>query len=349
MFEFVFPWAFLLLPLPFLVRWLTPAVTHARAALWLPQARFLRVQEQTKTHQRHWRWLLPTLIWLSILAAIAQPRWVGEPIALNPEAREIMIALDLSGSMEMDDMTYNGRRVTRLEAAHSILAEFIRRRQGDRIGLIVYADSAHVYVPITSDLETVAKLAEEARIGLAGQRTAMGDAIALSIRYFTERESTERVVLLLTDGMINTGKINAEQAIHLAKNHAIRIHTIGIGAEEIRIQGLFGDRVINPSADLDESFLATITTVTGGLYFRARTSEEMEDIYRVIDNIEPIAGAEHFSRPRTSLAHIPVLIALFLVLLKTSFYSANYWQNSIRTGRNTAIKKRDKRKQGAQR
>ena len=347
MFEFAFLWAFLLLPLPFLVRWLTPAVAHAKTALWLPQARFLRIQEHAQTRQTNWRWLLPTLVWLAIVAAMAQPRWVGEPIALNPEAREIMIALDLSGSMEIDDMTYNGRRVTRLEAAHSILAEFIRRRQGDRIGLIVYADSAFVYVPITSDLETVAQLAEEARIGLAGQRTALGDAIALSIRYFTERDSKERVVLMLTDGMINTGNINAEQALHLARNHDVKIHTIGVGSEEMRIQGLFGERVINPSADLDESFLATIATSTGGLYFRARTTEEMEDIYRVIDEIEPIVGAEHFFRPRTSLAHLPLLIALLLVLLKTGFSGVQYWQNRKKTSHNVAAPEHNQSKQGA--
>ncbi|MCH8492290.1 MAG: VWA domain-containing protein [Idiomarina sp.] len=349
MFEFAFLWAFLLLPLPFLVRWLTPPVAHAKAALWLPQTRFLRLQEQGESRQIRWHWLLPTLIWLAIVAAIAQPRWVDEPIALNPEAREIMIALDLSGSMEVDDMIYNGRRVTRLEAAHSILAEFIRRRQGDRIGLIVYADSAYVYVPITSDLATVAQLAEEARIGLAGQRTALGDAIALSIRYFTERESKERVVLMLTDGMINTGNINAEQAIHLARNHDVKIHTIGIGSDEMRIQGLFGERVINPSADLDESFLATIASSTGGLYFRARTTEEMEDIYRVIDEIEPIIGAEHFFRPRTSLAHIPLLIALFLVLLKTGFYGVRYWLNRNQTNHSVATNKQSHAKLGAKR
>ncbi|RUO38766.1 IMP dehydrogenase [Aliidiomarina shirensis] len=314
MFEFAWPWIFLLLPLPLLARWLLPAAKRANASLWLPQAQFLRPTDSSAIQAQHRLWLLPLLVWVSILAAAAQPRWLDEPIPVNPEAREIMIALDLSGSMEMDDMTYNGRRATRLEAAHKILADFIRRRQGDRIGLIVYADSAHVYVPISSDLETVAQLAEEARIGLAGERTALGDAIALSIRYFEERETSERVVLMITDGMINSGNITADQAIYLAQNHDVKIHTIGIGAEEVTVRGLFGERRINPSSDLDESFLATVAETTGGEYFRAKSESDMESIYAAIDSLEPIAADEQFFRPHTSLVHWPLAIGLLLFL-----------------------------------
>lgn len=328
MFEFAWPWAFALLPLPLLARWLLPAAKSASAALWLPQAEFLRPTDASGLQSQRRLWLLPLLIWLSILAAIAQPRWLSEPIPINPEAREIMIALDLSGSMEMDDMTYNGRRASRLEAAHKILADFIRRRQGDRIGLIVYADSAHVYVPISSDLETVAQLAEEARIGLAGERTALGDAIALSIRYFNDRETTERVVLMITDGMINSGEINAEQALHLARNHDVKIHTIGIGAEEMTVQGLFGERRINPSSDLDESFLATIAGSTGGEYFRAKSESDMESIYAAIDSLEPIAADEQFFRPHTSLAHWPLALglAIFIIYFIQLIFGQQIWQ-----------------------
>ncbi|EGN76340.1 Mg-chelatase subunit ChlD [Idiomarina sp. A28L] len=328
MFEFAWPWAFALLPLPLLARWLLPAAKSASAALWLPQARFLRPADTSGIQSQHRLWLLPLLIWLSILATIAQPHWLSEPIPINPEAREIMIALDLSGSMEMDDMTYNGRRASRLEAAHKILADFIRRRQGDRIGLIVYADSAHVYVPISSDLETVAQLAEEARIGLAGERTALGDAIALSIRYFNERETSERVVLMITDGMINSGAINAEQAIHLARNHDVKIHTIGIGAEEMTVRGLFGERRINPSSDLDESFLATIAGTTGGEYFRAKSEGDMESIYAAIDSLEPISSDEQFFRPHTSLAHWPLAfgLGLFFIYFIRLIFGQQIWQ-----------------------
>ena len=309
-FTFALPWILALWPLPFIIRKLLPR--SPQAALWLPQQDYL-VPTASSGQKRRWSWLLPILIWSLLIGAAAQPRWLDEPIPLNPEAREIMIALDLSGSMEMDDMTLNGRRATRLEAAHKILSDFIRRRSGDRIGLIVYADDAYVYVPITSDLNTVATLAEEASIGLAGQRTALGDAIGLAIKYFEDRPSDNKVVLMLTDGMINAGVIDANAAIHLAANHDVKIHTIGIGSDEMVVQGLFGERRINPSTDLDEQFLTTIAQVSGGRYFRGRSTEEMEEIYQIIDEIEPIAAAEQYFRPFQSLAAFPLAAALFFL------------------------------------
>ncbi|WP_157982781.1 VWA domain-containing protein [Aliidiomarina minuta] len=315
MFEFAWWWILLLFPLPWLVRHLTPVASKQRTPLPLPNAARLI---QASNHQLPGSvrlWLLPVLTWLALLSALAQPQWVGEPVTLQEERREIMIALDLSASMQADDMTLNGRQATRLEAAHHILADFIERRKGDRVGLIVYADSAYVYAPITRDLNTVAQLAREAQIGLAGQRTALGDAIGLSIRYFTERESEEQVVLMLTDGMINTGVINAEEALHLASSHDVKIHTIGIGSEEMVVRGIFGERRINPSADLDEVFLNQIAEASGGQYFRARNSAEMEQIYRLIDQIEPIQDEENSMRPRKALFHWPLALAFVLALL----------------------------------
>lgn len=314
MLEFALIWMLLLLPLPLIIRFLTPRVEQAHVAIWMPQARHT-APDTSFVRSTPWsRWIVPSLIWSLLIVASAQPRWVGEPIAIQPEAREIMIALDLSGSMQMDDMELNGRSVTRLEAAHKILADFIRRRTGDRIGLIVYADSAHVYVPITSDLETVAKMAEQAFIGLAGQRTALGDAIALSIRYFTDRESPHRLVLMLTDGAINTGQINAEQAIELARNHDVKIHTIGIGSDEVTVRGIFGERRLNPSIDLDEIFLNEVARATGGEYFRARSTQEMERIYTLIDRLEPISREDRSIRPQRSLAHYPLALAFILFM-----------------------------------
>lgn len=316
MFEFAWWWILLLFPLPWLVRHLTPAANRQRSALPLPNAARLI---QTTNHQLPGSvrlWLLPVLTWLALLSALAQPQWVGEPVTLQEERREIMIALDLSASMQADDMTLNGRQVSRLQAAHHILADFIERRQGDRVGLIVYADNAYLYAPITRDLNTVAQLAREAQIGLAGQRTALGDAIGLSIRYFSERDAEEQVVIMLSDGMINTGAINAEEALKLASSHNVKIHTIGIGAEEMVVRGIFGERRINPSADLDEVFLNQVAEATGGQYFRAKNSAEMEQIYRVIDQIEPIQDEENSMRPRKALFHWPLALAFGLALLQ---------------------------------
>lgn len=315
MFEFALPWVWVLVPLPWLARWFLPAAKKDSAALYLPQIRKIIPGQKSIKSFSVMPWLLPTLVWCLLLAACARPVWVGEPVSYADEAREVMIALDLSGSMEMDDMYLNGRRVTRLEAAHGILADFIRRRHGDRIGLIVYADHAYVYAPVSSDLNSIAKLAEEAQIGLAGRRTALGDAIALSIKYFTEREAEDQVVLMLTDGAINTGVINADQALQLARTHDIKIHTIGIGSDEHVVESIFGQRRVDPSTDMDETFLTQIAHATGGEYFRARNTEQMEEIYRIIDEIEPVQSDDKTFRPQKSLVHWPLAGALLLSLL----------------------------------
>jgi len=314
MFEFGLPWLLLLIPAPLALLFFKRKERSAQRIYFpgiqkrLPE---LKVQQPTLW----WRYILPLLIWALTVSAAAQPRWLGSPIPLATEAREVMIALDMSGSMQMDDMTMNGQRVSRLYAAHHILADFIRRREGDRIGLVLYGDSAHLYVPVTSDLETVATLAEEAQFGLVGERTALGDAVGLAIRYFTEREATERVVIMLSDGMINAGSLSGEDALFLAKNNNVKIHTIGIGADEVVVPGIFGDRRINPSQDLDEVFLSQLAQATRGEYFRARNTNEMEQIYRIIDELEPILDDKQHFRPQLSLAHWPLLLSLLLISL----------------------------------
>lgn len=323
MFEFAFIWAWLLLPLPWLVRWVMPAAKDSQIPLALPKAaRFISPRQVQQPAM--WRmWALPALIWLGLVCALAQPQWVGEPISIAQERREMMIALDLSGSMQADDMTLNGRQASRLQAAHHILAEFIERRHGDRIGMIVYADDAYVYSPLTNDLNSLAQLAREAQIGLAGQRTALGDAIALSIATLTDLDSEHTpVVVMLTDGMINTGAIEADEALQLARNSDVRIHTIGIGADEMVVQGLFGDRRINPSAELDEQFLSAIAHSTGGEYFRARNEEEMRRVYEILDQLEPVLDDNEQLRPRTSWAHWPLSVAfiIFIIMLSINSY-----------------------------
>lgn len=316
MFEFAWWWILLLFPLPILVRTLLPAASQQQQALHLAHAgRF--ISPRTVALKPSFRvWLLPAATWLLLLVALAQPQWLGEPVPLQQERREMMIALDLSASMQADDMVLNGRQVSRLEAAHSILADFIERRHGDRIGLIVYADNAYIYTPITSDLDTVAELAREAQLGLAGQRTALGDAIGLSIRYFSERDADERVILMLTDGMLNGGVINAEEAMQLATSHDVKVHSIGIGSDEMIVPSLFGDRRINPSADLDETFLTELSQRTGGRYFRARSTDDMREIYALLDEIEPVTDEENSMRPRRALAHWPLAAAAFTALLQ---------------------------------
>ena len=313
MFEFAWAWAWILFPLP-MIWWVVRPRAHKGTQFSFPNIQ-KRVPSNSESTSSRWRrHVLPMLLWACLLSALAQPRWVGESIPVEQEAREILIAMDLSGSMQVDDMVMDGQRVTRLYAAHSILADFIRRRTGDRVGLVLYADSAHLYVPVTSDLETVAALAEEAEIGLVGQRTALGDAIGISIRYFLERKAEQKVLIMLTDGMVNSGSLSAEDALTLARNNDVTIYPVGIGAEEMVVSGLFGNRRINPSQELNEQFLSEVAIATNGEYFRARSVEEMERIYEVIDQLEPVQSDSQFFRPSQSLAHWSVGLALFIVL-----------------------------------
>lgn len=322
MIELGLPWLLLALLIPLLWKWLIPPRQHAQTSFFFPAAvhtSTASLEKISKPPLWSWSFLLALFIWAGMVIAAAQPRWVGTPVPTAQQAREIMIAMDLSGSMQQEDMFIQGRPVSRLYAAHHILADFIRQRQGDRIGLIIYADSAHVYVPMTSDLETLAQLAEEAEIGLVGQSTALGDAIALSIQYFLDKPVEDRVIIILTDGEINSGKINEEQALQLAQHAHTKMYMIGIGSHDMVIQDFFGSRRINPSQELNEEFLTQIAQATGGEYFRAASVEDMKRIYQIIDDLEPLQQQEQLYRPMISYAHWPLLFSLVLSLLWTLF------------------------------
>ncbi|WP_165831903.1 MULTISPECIES: VWA domain-containing protein [Gammaproteobacteria] len=318
MFEFAWPWVWVLLPVP-VIYWFIKPWSRSGQRFSFPNIKKRALGIEHNVASRKIKYLFPLWVWALLVAGMSQPRWVGEPIPVEQEAREILVAMDLSGSMQVDDMVMQGQRVTRLYAAHSILADFIRRRTGDRVGLVLYADSAHLYVPVTSDLETVAELAEEAEIGLVGQRTALGDAIGISIRYFLEREAEQKVVIMLTDGMVNSGNLDAEDAIQLAQSNDVKIYTVGIGADEMLVSGLFGNRRINPSQELNEVFLQQVAEVTDGEYFRARSAEDMERIYETLDQLEPVQSDEQFFRPFQSLTHWFIILALVSVLLFEMF------------------------------
>ncbi|RUO43842.1 IMP dehydrogenase [Aliidiomarina taiwanensis] len=323
MFSFAWSWVLLLLPLPLVLLFAkSSGVDTAKLHFPGSASRGLTgTQAPSLSNLQRLRQLfLPFIVWCCVVVAAAQPRWLGEPIPTQQQAREILIAMDLSGSMRQEDMRMNGQPVSRLYAAHHILADFIRRRQGDRIGLIIYADSAHMYVPLTSDLDTVARLAEEAELGLVGSQTALGDAIGLAIKSFITSNSEQRVILMLTDGMINAGRIGPEEAILLAKNNDVRIHTIGIGADEMVVPSLFGERRINPSQELNEPFLTEVAHASGGEYFRARNVREMERIYSLIDQLEPVQSEQQQFRPQRSLVHWPLGLGLLCVLLHAGLF-----------------------------
>lgn len=312
MYSLAWPWLLFLLPLPFLIR-LLPRVKQASiTTLDVPFLKNMFASQQ-QTNKHPWRWL-NLLLWLFLLLAVSRPQWVGEPIPLPIEGRDLMLAIDISGSMEQKDMQIGGQPVDRLTAVKKVAGEFIERRTGDRIGLILFGENAYLQTPLTFDRKTVQTLLYEAAIGLAGKSTAIGDSIGLAVKKAREVENNNRILIVLTDGQNTAGAIEPLKAAELAREEGLKIYTIGVGADELVSNGFFGQRLINPSADLDEATLKRIAKITEGQYFRARNSQELEQIYQMLDELEPLAEDEQFFRPTDELFYWPLLAALLALM-----------------------------------
>ncbi|WP_211224299.1 vWA domain-containing protein [Oceanospirillum maris] len=331
--HFVWPWIFILLPLPWLVyRFLPPAPPrHYRLRVaWLSAQQ--NIKSGTLRSQRKLRRLIiGCWLWLLLLMAGAHPQWVGDPIPLPNKGHDLMLAVDISGSMQMDDMLLNGERTDRLTAVKKIVSDFVLRREGDRLGLIVFGTQAYLHVPMTHDRNTVSAQLKEIQLRMAGDQTAIGDAIGLGIKRLKEQPEDGRVVILLTDGANTAGAIDPIQAAQLAAGQKLKIYTIGIGADELEVQTLFGlTRRINPSQDLDETTLRSIARNTGGSYFRARSTEELDAIYRELDRLEPIEQQAQVFRPQHSLMHWPLLLIFAsLIVAFTIRWLIVYWREQV--------------------
>ena len=206
-----------------------------------------------------------------------------------------------------------GSYVDRLTVVKAVVAEFIAQRQGDRVGLILFGTNAYLQAPLTFDLTSVNRLLQEAPVGIAGGKTAIGDAIGLAVKRLRQRPESQRVLILLTDGANNVGEVTPTKAAELAAESNVRIYSIGVGATEMQMPGIFGSfgaRVVNPSADLDEPTLRSIADITGGAYYRAQNTDELAGVYDTINELEEIEQDPQVYRPVASLAHWPLLTAL---------------------------------------
>jgi len=309
-------WAFALLPLPLLVRFFLPPVRRQQAVAYVPFAAEWpdAVAASSDKHERVRLWLA-TLVWLLVIVAAARPQWVGDAVELPVSGRDLMLAVDISGSMQTQDFEMSGRAVDRLTATKAVADAFIQRREGDRIGLILFGSNAYVQTPLTFDRKTVRRLLDEAVIGLAGKATAIGDAIGLAVKRLKEGKTSashDQVLILLTDGVNDAGVISPMQAAELAAKRELTIYTIGIGADAMMIQSFFGTRQVNPSAQLDEKTLKAIAEKTGGRYFRAHDTKELQQIYHLIDKLEPVVKDKQVYRPRHALFMWPLALALLL-------------------------------------
>jgi Ca-activated chloride channel family protein len=250
-----------------------------------------------------------------LLTAAARPVWVGDSVSLPMEGRDLMMAVDLSGSMQEQDFILNRQVVDRLAATKAVAGEFIRKRSGDRIGLVLFGDQAYLQAPLTFDRHTVLQLLNEAALGLAGERTAIGDAIGLALKRLQNSPEKNRVLILMTDGANTAGSVSPLEAADMAAAAGLKIYTVGIGSESDAARSLFGFQLMNPNADLDERSLRAIADKTGGQYFRARDTEEFHKIYAELDRLEPLEQDAQQWRPQQELFRWPLLAAFVLVLL----------------------------------
>jgi Ca-activated chloride channel family protein len=314
MIHFEWPWLLSLLPLPLLIRWLLPAHKPVeQAALKVP---FLDDFSEGDTHivsqSRRWPFLAAAIAWILLIAACTRPQWLGDPIEQAVSGRDLMLAVDLSGSMEVEDFVINKQAVDRLTATKWVAGDFINRRVGDRLGLILFGTQAYLQTPLTFDRKTVMTLLDESAIGLAGDNTAIGDAIGLAVKRLKNQEVNSRVLILMTDGANTAGEVSPLKAAELAAENQLKIYTIGIGADEMLVRSFFGAQKVNPSQDLDEKTLTAIAEKTGGVYFRARNTDELNNIYQLLDQLEPAEKDKQYFRPRSELYYWPLAVALLL-------------------------------------
>ena len=321
---------FVLLPLPILIRWIFSTYQEQREAVWAPFfEKLVNLTDQTPAkgaivlRRSLMQKLLAPVVWIAVVIALARPQWVEEPITKIQSARDLMIAVDLSGSMEAEDFTdAEGNKINRLEAVKLVLDDFIARRKGDRLGLIFFGNAAFLQVPFTQDYDTFRILLDEAQVRMAGPQTMLGDAIGLSIKLFEESDVENRVLILLTDGNDTGSKVPPIKAAKIAKQKEITIYPIAIGDPET-----VGEDV------LDVETLQKMAELTGGAYFHANNREELEQIYQGLDQLEPEQFESLSYRPKRPLFQWP--LAVFLVLM-IGYHSINAL-NSLRKQRKKEI------------
>jgi Ca-activated chloride channel family protein len=300
---------FLLLPLPWLAwKFLPPAAPGA--ALYLPQPVVL-ASHAASARVRSWRVWVAALAWMLMVGAAARPQQPAPPQAVTHTGRALMLAVDCSGSMAIEDMRFGDTVVSRFAAVKAIAQRFIRQRSGDDVGLILFGSQAYLLTPMTFDVDAVAKQMGGAAVGLAGRETAIGDAIVLAVKHLSALPARARVLVLLTDGVNTAGNVEPLDAAKLAKAAGVRIYTIGVGSNAQTLSA-FGFQFPAPDNQLDAQVLTRIADATGGRFFRASDSRQLAQAYQTINTLEPLAAGRSLLRPNREWYPWPLALALLL-------------------------------------
>ena len=317
MLQLVWPWMLAVVVAPFAVARVVPrAPDVAGAPIRIPYfEEALAWSGRPAGSGPRLRQVIALFAWCALVLAAARPQWVGDPAPLPVRGRDLMLALDLSGSMREQDMKSGAGFEARIDVVKRVAGNFVARRTGDRIGLILFGTRAYLQAPFTLDLDTVSEMIAETVLGLAGEQTAVGDAIGLAVKRLRERPMERRVLVLLTDGADTASEVDPLAAARFAAEEGITIYAVGVGADEEAAARWFGAGRMRTRSALDESTLQTIADMTGGRYFRARDTAELEEIYRLIDVLEPVGGDDEVFRPTRELFHWPLGVSALLFTL----------------------------------
>ena len=311
MFVFDYPWVFTVLPLPWIVRYFLPTRETGRVAIRVPFGRRLAnvlagtsTSEETAIQPR--RLFVPSLLWILVLCAMARPQWIEPPIVKELPTRDLLLLVDLSGSMQQEDFVNTaGEKVDRLTATKEVLGDFLERRQGDRVGLVVFGDAPYLQAPFSTDLTLSRRLLDECDVGMAGPRTALGDAIGLGVNLFDDSDAPAKTMITLTDGNDTKSQVPPVEAARVASQRVIRIHTVAIG-----------DPTTVGEEKLDEQALRDVAAAADGSYFYAANRKELEGIYDELDRIETREVNTITHRPRRDLFYAFVILAVFVSFLE---------------------------------
>jgi len=310
MFEFSYPWVFVLLILPVVIYKLPWYYLANRSALRISfkedidavtgtQSATSGVSRASLTQK-----VLLVLLYILVIAALAKPQYIGEPLSKEISQREVLVAVDLSGSMATKDFKdKNGTAIDRLEAVKMVLSDFFKARKGEKIGLILFGNAAFVQAPFTQDLHALEQLLSELQIGMAGPQTAMGDAIGLSVKLFQDSNVTDRMLIVMSDGDDTGSKVPPTTAAKLAAKNGVSIFPIAIG-----------DPKNAGEHPIDTETLKEIAKTTGGKFYYAWNVEELADIYTQIDKLKPKEVKEITHRPKFDLFIYPLLMAFLLLM-----------------------------------
>ncbi|BDD02398.1 VWA domain-containing protein [Persicobacter psychrovividus] len=314
MFEFANPWVVVLLPLPLFIYWLLPPMHQRSDAVVISFMEHLEIATGKQKKRSAWvarrsiaQWLGLSLAWISILLALAKPQIVGKPEMKVKTARSLLVAADISHSMDTRDWVVDNERLSRWEAIKRLMGEFIEKRDGDRLSLVFFGTEAYLQTPFTTEVKVVRWFLDETEVGMAGQMTSIGKAIGFGMKMFESDTLEQKVMLLLTDGRDGGKGISPLDAAYLAKADSVKIYTIGIGNPDL------------PGTDLDEESLKQISEITGGKYFRAMDQQQLAAIYSTLDQLEPMEFEEEEAKPITSLYYYPLIAALLIGLVLLSF------------------------------